>query len=190
MRNAHLSPRSGTGARAELVPSPPPSLSDKIRRFAWSLVQGTVYRWSPVPLHGWRRMLLRLFGAKVAAGAHPYPDAKVWAPWNLIMERQSCLGPRSICYSAGLVHLGENAVISQGAHLCAATHDHRHPDFTLMIAPIVIESHAWVAAEAFVGPGVTIGTRAVVGARSVAMKDVPPGKVVAGNPATCVAQCR
>jgi putative colanic acid biosynthesis acetyltransferase WcaF len=124
----------------------------------------------------------------VAAGAHPYPDARIWAPWNLIMDARSCLGPRSICYSAGIVHLCENAVVSQGAHLCAATHNHRDPAFTLMIAPIVIEADAWVAAEAFVGPGVTVGSRAVVAARSVAMKDVPSGKVVAGNPAAIVAE--
>lgn len=188
MRNAYVTKPLRLPSRAQLVRSPPPSRSDKLRRLGWNLVQATLYRCSPAPFHGWRRVLLRIFGAKVAAGAHPYPDAKIWAPWNLRMDRGSCLGPRSICYSAGVVHLGENAVVSQGAHLCAATHDHRDPAFTLMIAPIVVEADAWVAADAFVGPGVTIGSRAVVGARSVAMKNVPAGKIVAGNPATIVAE--
>lgn len=173
---------------ARLSPAPPPSGADKIRRLAWSLVQATLYRWSPVPLHGWRRLLLRFFGARVEPGAHPYPSARVWAPWNLVMGRRSCLGPYSICYSVGRVVLGEDSIVSQGAHLCAATHDHSDPAFTLMVGTIELEAGAWVAAEAFVGPGVVIGDHAVVGARAVVFRDVPAGAIVAGNPAREVGQ--
>jgi putative colanic acid biosynthesis acetyltransferase WcaF len=54
----------------------------------------------------------------------------------------------------------------------------------LVIAPIVIESEAWVAADVFVGPGVKIGEGAVIGARSTIMNDVEPWIVVAGSPAS------
>jgi putative colanic acid biosynthesis acetyltransferase WcaF len=47
----------------------------------------------------------------------------------------------------------------------------------------VIEPQAWVAAEAFVGPGVTVGEGAVLGARGVAFKALEPWTVYAGNPA-------
>lgn len=183
-------PRSTPGIfrRANLRRAPPPSRGHKLRRLVWIAVQNTAFRWSPVPLHAWRRSLLRLFGAKVRSGAHPYPDAVIWAPWNLVMETNSCLGPRVMCYSAGIVHLGESAVVSQGAHLCGATHDHRDPTFPLVIGNIVIGANAWVAADAFIGPGVTVGPGAVVGARSVAVRDVPPGAIVAGNPATVVSK--
>jgi putative colanic acid biosynthesis acetyltransferase WcaF len=53
----------------------------------------------------------------------------------------------------------------------------------LVIAPIVIESEAWVAADVFVGPGVKIGEGAVIGARSTVMNDVEPWSVVVGSPA-------
>lgn len=99
------------------------------------------------------------------------------------MGSGSCLGPRSICYAVGRVRLGADAVVSQGAHLCAATHDHRDPAFTLVIGDIELGAGAWVAADAFVSPGVKIGDRAVVGARAVVVKDVEFRSVVAGNPA-------
>jgi putative colanic acid biosynthesis acetyltransferase WcaF len=56
----------------------------------------------------------------------------------------------------------------------------------LIKAPITIGEEVWVCADAFVGPGVKVGSRAVVGARAVAMKDVKAGAIVAGNPATTV----
>lgn len=178
-----------TQDRARLIPAHPPPPMDKLYRLTWMFVQATLYRWSPIPLHAWRRGLLRLFGAHIEAGVHVYPDARIWAPWNLVMRKESCLGPRSICYSAASVHLGEYSVVSQGAHLCAATHDHRDRDFTLLIGPIEVQCNAWVAADAFVGPGVTIEKGAVVGARAVTLRNVAAGTVVVGNPAKIVS-CR
>ena len=52
--------------------------------------------------------------------------------------------------------------------------------------PIRIERNVWIGFEACVHPGVSIGEDAVVGARSVVTEDVPPGAVVAGNPARVV----
>lgn len=169
--------------RVRLRPVPPPTNSDKVRRLLWSFIEATVYQWSPVPLHGWRRLLLRFFGARIGLGAHVYPSARIWAPWNLEMGTRSCLGPRCICYAVGRVRLGTGALVSQGAHLCGATHDHRDPAFPLVIGDIELGTGAWVAADAFVGPGVKIGDRAVVGARAVVFKDVEAGWVVVGNPA-------
>jgi putative colanic acid biosynthesis acetyltransferase WcaF len=170
-------------ARQRLRRAPSPSLGDKVRRFIWIIVQTTLYRYSPVPLHGWRRFLLRLFGAWVSELSHPYPTARIWAPWNLDLGPGSCLGPGVICYSVARITLDAGAIVSQGAHLCAATHNHRDPEFPLVVGPIRIGAQAWVATEAFIGPGVHISERAVVGARAVVTKDVPPGLVVAGNPA-------
>ena len=59
------------------------SLGNRLARVVWNLVQGTVFRWSPRPLHGWRSWLLRLFGAKVGRGVHVYAGARIWAPWNV-----------------------------------------------------------------------------------------------------------
>jgi len=54
------------------------------------------------------------------------------------------------------------------------------------IAPVIIGDDVWVGAGAIILKGVTIGDRAIVAARSVVTKDVPPDTIVAGNPARVV----
>ncbi|MGB5085391.1 MAG: putative colanic acid biosynthesis acetyltransferase [Methylocystis silviterrae] len=172
-----------TNAKAALRARPAPSSADKFRRAVWNVVWVTLFRPTPVVLHGWRRSLLRAFGARIGSNVHPYPAARIWAPWNLVMEEGSCLGSGCDCYSVDHVRIGRNAVVSQAVSICTASHDHRDPAFPLVTAPVTIEAGAWVAAEAFVGPGVTIGERAVVAARAVVVRDIPAEAIVAGNPA-------
>lgn len=166
---------------------PPPGRADKLRRLCWQGVWAFFYRPSPTPLHGWRRFLLRRFGARVGDGAHPYPGARIWAPWNLVLGPHSCLGPGCDIYNVALVELGAHAIVSQKAYLCTASHDIHDPGFALTAAQIVLREHAWVSASAFIGPGVTLGEGAVAGACAVVMRDVAPGRVVVGNPARPVA---
>lgn len=159
------------------------SLGTRITRVVFSLAWLLTARWTPPQMRGWRRLLLNLFGARLAPGANVYPSVKIWYPPFLSMDAYATLGPRVRCYNQARIHLGEHATVSQDASLCAGTHDYSDPDFQLVTKPIFIGPNAWVAAEAFVGPGVTIGEGAVLGARGVATKDIPPGMIFAGNPA-------
>lgn len=164
------------------APVTPPDLKQRLARLAWNCVHLMLFRPSPVVFHGWRRMLLRGFGAKVGPGAHPYPSAKIWAPWNLILSRDACLGPDSEIYNVDIVTLGQSAIVSQKAYLCTASHTtDRH--FTLIGAPITLGDKSWVGARAQINPGVTIGTGGVAGAGSVVTKDIAAHVIVAGNPA-------
>lgn len=166
----------------------PPGTRDRLRRHAWNWAWLLLFRPSPVPLHGWRCWLLRRFGASVGPNAHPYPSARIWAPWNLTMEAGSCLGLASETYNVARVILRRDAIVSQRAYLCTASHDIDAADFALTAMPIEIGPGAWVAADAFIGPGVTLGADAVAAARAVVMRDVPARSVVAGNPAREVRQ--
>lgn len=166
-----------------LVVLPPITKQDRLRRLIWGIASRLFYRPTPVRWHCWRAGILRTFGARIEGRVYPYPDIAVWAPWNLAMAPESCLGPGVICYNVDLVSLGHSATVSQRSHLCTASHDFDEAGFPLTGAPITIEDGAWVAAEAFVGPGVTIGKRAVVLARGVVVRDVPHGAVMGGNPA-------
>jgi putative colanic acid biosynthesis acetyltransferase WcaF len=161
----------------------PHSRANQLLRILWRTVWLLAYRPSPKVFHGWRRFLLRMFGAKIANNAHPHPSVKVWAPWNLEMGPLSCLGPDVDCYCVDRIVVGAGATVSQYSFLCTATHDYRDPLMPLITAPIVVGERAWVAADVFVGPGVTIGEGAVVGARSSVFRNVDPWTVVAGNPA-------
>ncbi len=170
-------PRSYPAAPASIT------LRNRLKRLTWNIVQATVYRHSPTVLHAWRCFLLRSFGARVGKQAHPYPRARIWAPWNLTMEAHSCLADDVDCYCVAPIQLGAHATVSQYSYLCSASHDYRDRNMPLVIAPIVIEPEAWVAADVFIGPGVKIGEGAVVGARSTVMNDVERWTVVAGSPA-------
>ena len=160
----------------------PHSLANKLGRTLWGMVWLFIYRPSPKCMPGWRRWLLRRFGARIGRGAQPHASARVWAPWNLEMGDHSCLGPHVDCYCVAPIHIGAHATVSQYSYLCTASHDIEAPDMPLITAPINIGDGAWITADVFVGPGVTIGAGAVVGARSTVLKDVEPWTVVAGNP--------
>jgi putative colanic acid biosynthesis acetyltransferase WcaF len=158
----------------------------RVFRALWHVVWLLLFRPSPVPLHAWRRFLLRCFGARIGKGAHAYPSVKVWAPWNLTMGEHSGMGHYVDCYCVDRIELGAFAAVSQYSFLCTATHDYEDPGFGLRSARICIGARAWVAADVFVGPGVSLGQGAVALARSVVLKDVPAWTVVAGSPARFV----
>jgi len=146
------------------------------------------FRLSPRPCFGWRRFVLRCFGASIGKHVNTYPSTWIYFPWNLTVGDWSALGEQAFIYNLGPVTLGEKVTISHRAQLCAGTHDYTDPALPLLKPPIVIQNQAWICADAFVGPGVTVGEGAIVGARAVVVKNVAPWTIVAGNPARVVKQ--
>lgn len=151
-------------------------------RVLWVLVH-PLFAWSPRLFWEWRCALLRLFGARIGRNVRIYPSVRIMIPWNLIIGDQSTVGDRAILYALGTITLDERVTVSQGAHLCAGTHDYRDPAMPLLKLPIRIGRDSWICADAFVGPDVAVGELSVVGARAVVMKDVADRAVVVGNPA-------
>jgi len=162
------------------------SLANRLQRASWQLICGVLFWPSPIALHGWRCWLLRRFGARIGPGCAIYPDVRIWAPWNLRMAAQACLGPAVHCYNMAPVQLGRRALVSQRSHLCTGSHDYESETFALTMAPITIGDDAWVCAESFVGPGIAIGPGAVVGARAVVTRSLPAWTVCAGNPCRAI----
>ena len=159
------------------------SRRNRAARALWIVTWKLLASWTPPPCKGWRRMLLRLFGAKLHPTANVRSTTRVWWPANLEMGAYASLGPDVICYNVAPVTLAAGAIVSQRAHLCTAGHDVDDAGFPLVSRPISIGRKAWIAAEAFVGPGVTLGEGAVLGARGVAARDLAPYTIYAGNPA-------
>ena len=158
------------------------SLSNRLRRGCWQLACKLLFSPTPIALHRWRSWLLRRFGARIAPGCAIYPDVQIWAPWNLEMATQACLGPGVHCYNLAPTRIGKRTVISQRSHLCTGSHDYESETFRLTMAPILIGDDVWLCAECFIGPGVLIGNGAVVAARAVVTRMVPPWTVCGGNP--------
>ncbi len=160
------------------------SRKNQFIRLLWTIVWGIFAR--PIPrslFSGWKRFLLRLFGAKIHSTAIVYSSAKIYYPKNLIMDRYSCIDTDVDCYNVNMIKIGANSTISQKTFLCTASHDINDRLNPLITAPIIIEDQVWVASDAFIGMGITIGQGAVVGARSSVFKNVEPWTVVGGNPA-------
>ena len=158
--------------------------SNIMGRVVWSICYWMVFRpFGSGYCLKWRNFVLWVFGAKLAKSVNIYSSVKIWAPWNLEMGEYSSLGRQVNCYNQGKISIGANTSISQKAYLCASTHDYTDSKHALLLKPIIIEDQVWVAADAFIGPGVTIGEGAVVGARSAVFKNVEPWTVVGGNPA-------
>lgn len=157
----------------------------QMARVLWALCL-PLFALSPRPLWGWRRFLLRMFGAEVGREVHVYPTARVLMPWNLVIGDHSSIGDRAYLYNIGKLTIGKQATVSYRAHICGGTHDYTLQSFALVKTPITIGDGAWVCTDAFVGPGVDVGARAIVGARAVTMKDVPAGAIVGGNPAKLI----
>lgn len=149
----------------------------------WWLVQSTLFACSPQFMYSWRRFLLRAFGANIGEGVILRPTARVTNPWKLTIGDYSWVGDHAELYTLGEIIIGKNAVVSQRAYLCTGSHDYETHTFDIYAETIIVEDEAWVAADVFVAPGVTIGKGAVIGARSSVFVDMPAGMICAGYPA-------
>ncbi|ACU90624.1 acetyltransferase [Desulfomicrobium baculatum] len=157
---------------------------NKFSRLIWNFVYIFFFRPFSFPLfNGWRIFLLRLFGAKIGSGCKIHASAKFWAPWNFEVGHRTAIASGVNCYNPGKIIIGNKVAISQYTFLCTATHDYTSRKYPLVTKTITIHDWCWVAADAFISPGITIGQGSIVGARAVVTKDVAPWTVVAGNPA-------
>lgn len=149
----------------------------------WRIVRQALFRLLPPPLNLARVGLLNLFGAHVHHTAFVHPRIRIDRPWNLRIGAGSRLQHGVIIESMGPITIGRRTYISQFAYLCSGSHDYRRRDMRVITRPIRIGDGVWLASDVFVGPGVTIGDRAIVGARSTVFRDLPPDAIAAGNPA-------
>jgi len=152
----------------------------------WWLIQDTLFRWSPQFLYGWRRFLLRLFGAKIGRGVLIRPTTRITYPWKINIGDYSWIGDDVVLYSLGNIEIGSHTVISQKSYLCTGSHDFTRPTFDIFARPIKIGTQVWIASDVFIAPGVMIGDGTVVGARSTVYNDLPAGKICYGNPAVVI----
>ncbi len=152
----------------------------------WWIVQALLFRTTPQFMYGWRRFLMRSFGAKIGKGVILRPSMHTQFPWKVTIGDHSWIGDDVVLYSLGNIEIGSNVVVSQKSYLCTGSHDYQQSSFPISHLPIVLEDGCWLATDVYVAPGVTIGAGTVVGARSSVFKSLPPNQVCMGSPAKVV----
>ena len=167
----------------EAAGASPWTLRQRVAMILWEWCWKLFCRWTPKPFNAWRLIVFRCFGGTVLGKPFIHQRALIQIPWNLTLYDQACLGDGANAYSLGPIVIKTAATVAQEAYLCTGSHDLSDPTRPLITAPIIIEANAFIGARAFVMPGIHIGEGAVLGAMSVATKDVPARAVFAGNPA-------
>jgi len=149
----------------------------------WWIVQSILFKTSPQFMYGWRRFLLRLFGATIGKNVIIRPSVHTQFPWKVNIGDHSWIGDDVVLYSLGEIEIGKNVVVSQRSYLCTGTHDYTSLDFSISAHKIEIKDKCWLATDVFVAPGVTIDSGTVVGARSSVFNNLPSGMICIGSPA-------
>jgi putative colanic acid biosynthesis acetyltransferase WcaF len=154
-----------------------------VREGLWMLCKCLFF----IPSFPWpsvvRVFWLRFFGARVGKGVVIRSGFNISFPWRFVVGDHVWLGENVFILSLAPVILGSNVCISQKAFLCTGSHDWRSDAFTLQVKSITIENEVWIAAQAFIGPGVSIGHGSIVAAGTVLMEPLPPDSIAKGNPA-------
>ena len=157
-----------------------------LKELCWLVVSRVLFQWCPVCLSPLKRTVLRWFGSSVGCGVVIKPEVKITFPWKLTLGDHVWLGEECWLLNLAPIIVASHVCISQRAFLCTGNHDYKSPTFDLITKPIRVEEGAWVGAGALVGPGVSVGSHAVLTAGSVAVKDLEPYGIYQGNPSVRV----
>jgi putative colanic acid biosynthesis acetyltransferase WcaF len=96
------------------------------------------------------------------------------------------LGEEVVLLSLAPITIENDVCISQRAFLCTGSHNFRQRAFDLVTLAITIRQGSWIAAQAFIAPGVEIGAGCLISAGSVVLDSVPARSLVRGNPGAVV----
>lgn len=152
----------------------------------WWFTRAILFRLSPQFMYGWRRFLLRLFGAKIGKSVILRPSVSITYPWKLAIGDFSWIGDDVVLYTLGNITIGKNTVVSQKSYLCTGLHDYLKTEFPICSKEILIDDECWLATDVYIAPGITIGKGTIVGARSSVFHNLEAGNIYVGSPAKFV----
>jgi len=160
----------------------------RIARALWYVLSAIAFESPWFPFNGPKRVLLKLFGARIGRGVVIKPNVRVKYPWRLAVGDHCWIGQEAWIDNLANVRIGNHVCISQQVYLCTGSHDHHSRTFDLIVKPIEVGDGVWLAARSLVLGGVAIGPNAIVAAGSVVTKDVESADIVAGQPASSIGQ--
>ena len=154
----------------------------------WWIVQAIFFACSPQFMYGWRRILLRIFGAKIGKNVLLRSSVKITYPWKLSIGDNSWIGDCVDLYTLDNIEIGSNVVVSQKSYLCTGFHNYKKSTFDIQTKKITIKDGVWIATDVFIAPGVLVGRNSIVGARSSVFSNIKPDSVYFGSPARYISK--
>lgn len=156
--------------------------ASKLTEVLWWVVRSLLFApWFPIP-SVLKVTALRLFGAKVGRSVVIRSRVNITFPWRLSIADHVWIGDEVMILSLAPVTIASHVCISQRAFLCTGSHKFRSENFDLVTKPVVIGEGCWIAANAFIGPGVTLAPGTLCSAGAVVFRNSGPGEVESGNP--------
>ena len=124
------------------------------------------------PVGAWRRTVIDVS-----------KDATLTIGDNVGLSNCTIVAQRSVSIGDGTRIGGAVEIYDTDFHSITAVERLQQPDLSVGRAPVCIGKRCFIGAGATILKGVEIGDEAVVGARSVVTRSIPPGEIWAGNPA-------
>lgn len=156
------------------------------RRALWYVASIVLFNNPLLPFSTLKRFLLRTFGARVGKSVVIKPSVRIKYPWKLVIGNNTWIGEDVWIDNLGLVTIGANVCVSQGALLLCGNHDYKKTSFDLMVGDITLEDGAWIGAKSIVTGNVTVHSHAILTAGSVATAHLDAYTIYKGNPATAI----
>ena len=156
--------------------------SYKVKLLVWRCVDTLLFKTSLKPLTCWRVFLLKCFGAKIGRGCYISPKSTIYIPWNIEIGNFVSIDDYAYIMPHTKIYIGDYVSISSFVHIIPAGHDVRSRNFALDVTSTHIGNGVFIGADSYIGKGVTIGQMAVIGTRSVVLKDVPENTIAFGAP--------
>jgi len=130
-----------------------------------------------------RPVLYRLCGFEIDRSATLQGGVRFFHVGRLKVGRGSLVNRGTYLDNRAGLSIGANVSIAHDARIYSLGHEVHGGGFAVRGKPVAIEDYAVLFAGAMVMPGVTVGRGAVVMAGAVVTKNVPPMRIVGGNPA-------
>jgi putative colanic acid biosynthesis acetyltransferase WcaF len=154
-----------------------------IKRTLWHFTNHLFFTNGLFPYPSLKVLLLKVFGATIGRHVNIKPGVNIKYPWYLRIGDYSWIGESVWIDNLGLIEIGANVCISQGAMLLTGNHNYSDQKFALLVGKITIEDGVWLGAQSVVCPGVVCYQHSVLSVKSVATQALDAFGIYQGNPA-------
>jgi putative colanic acid biosynthesis acetyltransferase WcaF len=156
--------------------------ASKIKQITWYFINIIFFKNSFNVISFTKTSLLKAFGARIGKSVLIKPSVNIKYPWKLKLGDHCWIGEGVWIDNLSEVIVGNNVTVSQGALLLTGSHNHTKETFDFISLPIVMEDGVWIGARAVVLGGVVCKSHSILGANTVAEKDLEPYTIYKGNP--------